>query len=158
MSLRGDTRIRHRKSNLDTERYWVSRNSWATAALLPRWFYYIIYSCLCTQDSFYAEDVESNTVPVWPHCPLWIKKDNTASKLGAPLAQRWAGPWRFLSRGAFCRSIFQKVSPIGLFHPGKKMWHLLSSVKRRLVLIRGNKNDTWKIYIECKIMHRVYVA
>lgn len=45
----------------DNGRYWVSSNSWVTAALLPWWFYYIIFSSRWTQESFSAEDTESSS-------------------------------------------------------------------------------------------------
>lgn len=66
------------------------------AAPLPRWFYYIIFSPLCTQESFCSEDSESSAAPrcVTTLPPAGGKETGTASRWAPllPVAQISPGP------------------------------------------------------------------
>lgn len=118
------------------------------AALLPRWFYYIIFSALCTQESFCAEDTESSSAPrcVTTLPPAGRTETSSASRwaLLLPVAQIWPEPepGPMLSRTALLSANIR----------GKKEW------RWRVNRLTWSCSTVSLIYCNDLTLHSVYIA
>lgn len=92
------------------------------AALLPRWFYYIIFSALCTQESFCAEDSESSSAP---RCVTTLPP---AGRTETSSASRWA-----------------LLLPVAQIWPEPEPGPMLSRTALLSVNIRGKKEWRWRV-------------
>lgn len=123
----------------------LKRNSWATAALLPRWFYYMIFfflSLLCSQEGF----SDKRAAPPTPHCPLLATKpaDGRAGLRAAPpVAKIWPWPENYWGKSAIHHRLFNEASSLRRSPSDRRKYDTFLSSSRAPV--EGNEAEGWEI-------------